>query len=394
VLDNASSPGDADRLRAGCEARPHVKLWRSDRDLGCAGGRRLAIDRVDSELVLLLDDDAVLHPGALDVLAAELAGHPEAVGVTATVELPDGRIQHSGGTVSLAGGAARFRAFADGAPAGDPLEPSGPCGWLPHTAVLVRRETFSAHPLDPGMGAYYEDNDWSLRVAGARPAPFRRSAQARATHHSTSAQPPGVDFGSRSLAMPLLGSHAQFLRRHDLVLDVGGLGRLVPELVDEEGRLDLAGGRLLLELLLARGEDWTFAAWTNGSLAPALSSGRRLTAVRLQADRARAAAADELHRVGSAFTADREAWAAQHAAWMAERAAVDAKHLEMAAELEAERRAQPVREAQLGHLMLRDAQLSAIEAGGWWRLRGRLRRLARPAQRLRARAGTNGRARP
>ena len=39
-----------------------------------------------------------------------------------------------------------------------------------------------------------------------------------------------------------------------------------------DGYFDLAGARLLMELLADRGTDWTFTAWMNGELEGLLSS--------------------------------------------------------------------------------------------------------------------------
>ena len=59
----------------------------ADRDLGAAGGRRLGAELAAAELVLFLDDDAELMPGALAHLVAHLDEHPSAGAVTATVSV-------------------------------------------------------------------------------------------------------------------------------------------------------------------------------------------------------------------------------------------------------------------------------------------------------------------
>jgi GT2 family glycosyltransferase len=113
---------------------------------------------------LFLDDDAVLAPGALEALVAELDEHPDVGAVTATVVGADGLVQHSGGWVEVSGGIAEFSVIGAGCRP-DELPPSGPSGWVPGTAMLARRELFARFPIDPDVAAYYEDNEWCHRIA-------------------------------------------------------------------------------------------------------------------------------------------------------------------------------------------------------------------------------------
>lgn len=86
----------------------------------------------------------------------------------------------------------------------------------------------------------------------------------------------------------------------------------LPQLAGADGRLDAARAELLLELTNARGYEWVLMQWMNGSLAALLCAADGTTSVER----------------------DRLEW-----------------------------------------LERREAMLRGIEAGGWWRLRGRLRRL-------------------
>jgi GT2 family glycosyltransferase len=364
LLDNHSSAEAATELRERWADVEGVDLLRSDRNLGCGGGRQHVIDRSEGELVLLLDDDAVLHAGALEILRRDLEAHPGAVAVTATVQRPDGVICHSGGTLHIAGGVAEFGLVGGMQPAGDPLPPSGLAGWVPGTAALIRRSALERFPLDAGMRAYYEDNEWCWRVSSALAQPFRRSVEARATHFITTRHPPGLDFSSRSRAIRLLNAHAHFYRRHGLLLN-GGLFALVPELVDAHGERDIPGARLVMELLAARGPDWTFAEWMNGGLAPALGGARRLSDAR----RAVAARDDELARARADVERLTDEVAVQGAA--------ATEHA----------RVRTDQAALIEHLAARNATLERIEQGGWWRLRTRLLPLLRLLAALRRMAG-------
>ena len=103
---------------------------------------------------------------------------------------------------------------------------------------------------------------------------------------------------------------------------------MVPELADSGGNLDVAAAQLLMELVAAKGPDWTLMEWMGGRLDVLLSAGRRLA----QAQKA-------------------------------------------LTEVEATIAAQ---ERNLAFLQGRHETLMRVEQGGWWRMRSRLQ----PALRL------------
>jgi hypothetical protein len=246
----------------------------------------------DAEYVMFLDDDAELEPGALDLLVAELDAHPDCSAVTATVLLPDGTVHHSGGWLRQSRGVVGFSLIGLGQPApGAALPPTGPAGWVPGTAALIRRDVLAEFPVDTEMSAYYEDNEWCYRVDRARPGSFRRSLEARALHHFTLKLWPGVDLHTRARAVELLHAHARFYQRHDALLET--VFDFVPELTDAAGVRDERAARLLMELLLARGTDWTLMEWMNGNLDGLLAGGGRLTAEAAAHDRLEAELAEQ-----------------------------------------------------------------------------------------------------
>ena len=187
------------------------------------------------------------------------------------------------------------------------------------------------------MAAYYEDNEWCYRVEQGRPGSFRRSLEARAVHHFTPQLGASAGFAARSLAIELLYAHARFYQRHGVLLG-SDLFVLVPELRDGDGGRDLAAARVLMELLLAKGTDWTMMEWINGNLGGLLGGRRRL--------------AEQEHRL------------VEQERRMAEQA------------------------GQLELLHARSLELDRVVAGGWWRLRQRLLPALRILWRVRGREGS------
>jgi glycosyltransferase involved in cell wall biosynthesis len=344
VIDNDSTNRAAARVAEACAKRPATQLHRLNRNLGCAGGRRLGADLAESELVLFLDDDAELLPGALDHLVAQLDAHPDAGAVSATVIMPDGIVQHSGGSFERRDGIAAFDLIGAGSPfEPDALPPSGRADWVPGTAVLVRRELLEEFPIDQRMAAYYEDNEWCYRIALARSGAFRRCREALALHRLLPKQPRGSSVEARGFAVEHLDTCARFYERHDVLL-APAVFDLAPELRADDGTCDVAGARLLMELIAAMGPDWILQAWIAGDLDGIL------TIRQARAELARAAA--------------------------------EVAHLRQAIDSQA---------GEMAFLHRRHETLCRIEEGGWWRLRGRVLPILRLAARVRAISGAPSR---
>jgi glycosyltransferase involved in cell wall biosynthesis len=308
-------------------------------------------ERLGTELVLLLDDDAELMPGAVGHLVSELEAHPEAAAVTATVVASDGLVSHSGGSLKVFDGVATFELIGAGLEleSGE-LPPSGRTGWIPTTAALIRRELLTHFPFDPGMTGYFEDNEWCLRIARARPDAFRRSREALAFHQQSSRYPTGASNEDRVLAVTLLESLAHFYELHGLLLAPALFRDVVPQLYADDGSYAVMDARLLLELVSAKGPAWTLAAWRRGDLDGLLGARRT-------------------------------------------RAALLARESELSdAEGEIERLREQLIEQDQKHQFLyrRHLTLRSVEEGSWWQLRARLSRVLSLASRLRNRVSRGG----
>jgi len=92
VVDNASGDGSAEMVR---RQHPEVLLLAASENLGFAAGNNLALRKARGRLLLVLNPDVQVHPGALDALADVLERHPRAGAAAPRLILPDGRIQAS-----------------------------------------------------------------------------------------------------------------------------------------------------------------------------------------------------------------------------------------------------------------------------------------------------------
>ncbi len=96
LIDNASSDGTT----AGLQARwPGIRLIQSARNVGFAAANNRAIRESTSELVLLLNPDTRVPPGAIDRLVAHLDARPDVAVVGPRIVDGQGRAELSFGSM-------------------------------------------------------------------------------------------------------------------------------------------------------------------------------------------------------------------------------------------------------------------------------------------------------
>ena len=74
IVDNASAKGDVDQLK---KDFPHIRLLKSTKNLGFAGGNNLGIRVAKGEYIFLLNNDTVVTPGFLEPLIKKFHDYPD-----------------------------------------------------------------------------------------------------------------------------------------------------------------------------------------------------------------------------------------------------------------------------------------------------------------------------
>jgi len=167
VADNGSEDGSVEAIRA---AHPEVELIENGANLGFSGGYNRAIERafaLGASWVVLLNNDAVLRPGALAALRSAAERLPAAGVLAGRLFEPDGRVQWAGQRVGLLSGYSG-RPRGHGRPDGPELRVEGPVDRAVGALMAVSKAAVdAAGPLDEELFAYVEDVDWSLRIRAA-----------------------------------------------------------------------------------------------------------------------------------------------------------------------------------------------------------------------------------
>ncbi|UZN01942.1 glycosyltransferase family 2 protein [Cellulomonas sp. S1-8] len=149
VVDNASSDGTAEVV---ADEYPEVRLVRSARNLGFAGGNNLALRQVRSPYVVLVNNDAVIAPDAVWALVRAMDAAPDDVAAMAATVLLAARFRAAGPDEQDAPGAVQ-----------------GPDGrWVPDPAGDVRLVNSTGNEVrTDGFG---QDRGWLADAARHRPA--------------------------------------------------------------------------------------------------------------------------------------------------------------------------------------------------------------------------------
>jgi GT2 family glycosyltransferase len=169
LVDNGSRSHDRERLQR-LSREAGVTFLGNDTNLGYAGGNNRGIRRAVADgcgAVLIMNNDAIAHPGALALLAERLQAAPR-VGVVGptVVDIPGGHVVHTSCRLDLDTGEA---AWEDGGMSLNEIDPSPrPSGYVSGEVFLARSTVFQeCGDFDERFFCYYEDVEWSVRVRRA-----------------------------------------------------------------------------------------------------------------------------------------------------------------------------------------------------------------------------------
>lgn len=175
VVDNASSDGSADMVRA---EFPHVRLVANAANRGFGGGSNDGLAAARGRYVLLLNPDTEIVGDALATLIHYADAHPRAGVLGPQLLNPDGSVQSSRRRFptlitalfestwlqSLAPRGVLEHYYALDLPDNQPVQ----VDWVTGAAMMARREAIEqAGGFDERFFMYSEEMDWCKRIQGA-----------------------------------------------------------------------------------------------------------------------------------------------------------------------------------------------------------------------------------
>ncbi len=166
VLDNASTDGSADAVRA---LGGDIELIEQPRRTGKAANDSLLMERAQGRYCLLLNEDSELRPGATAALIAALDADPKAAAATPQLLDANGAPypcawRFPGVETALAGAFFLHRWLTVQSKGTETRR----VDWAQSSALLVRREAAAAIGyMDPDFFVYYDECDFARRLADA-----------------------------------------------------------------------------------------------------------------------------------------------------------------------------------------------------------------------------------
>jgi N-acetylglucosaminyl-diphospho-decaprenol L-rhamnosyltransferase len=171
VVDNGSSDDSVESVSA---QFPAAQLIVNRENVGFARANNQAFELCTGKYILLLNSDAILAPGTVDVLMRVLEENSNTAAVGPMILNADSTFQ-AGGTdfpnlvseTLLALGMARWlrRGYYPGYP---PEEPGGLVDWVGGACLLLRRSVIEQiGGLDTNYFMYTEETDWCFRAHAA-----------------------------------------------------------------------------------------------------------------------------------------------------------------------------------------------------------------------------------
>jgi len=176
VVDNASTDGTGAAIRSRWDG---VRVIDAGANLGFARANNLGIRQTLGELILLLNPDTAVPPGAIDALVGALDSRPDVAIVGPRVVNADGRAELSFGRMLSPFAEIRQKLLVGGSRRGGPLamyvesttRRQREVDWVSGACLLVRRtDAESVGLLDERFFMYTEDVDFcaAVRARGRR----------------------------------------------------------------------------------------------------------------------------------------------------------------------------------------------------------------------------------
>ena len=168
VVDNASKADEATTIQ---QRYPQVKVIRSDKNLGFAGGNNLGIKASQGKYLFFINNDALLKPQTsnLKLLINRLESSPKIGAVCPKIRFTWGNnpIQFAGYT-PLSPITMRNRSIGFGEEDNGQYDKAHPTPYAHGAAMMVKREVIEKAGLMPECYfLYYEELDWSMMIRRA-----------------------------------------------------------------------------------------------------------------------------------------------------------------------------------------------------------------------------------
>jgi len=166
VVDNASPNDQPDRIK---EAYPEVRLIKSSKNLGFAGGNNLGIEAAKGAFLFFLNNDTEVPPGVLEPLVETLQRQPEVGIVSPKIKFHwDPELVQYAGFTPMNPWTIRNHSIGYRQPDSPLFDTPGPTASIHGAAMMApRRIIEKVGRMPEGYFLYYEEHDWAAMIRRA-----------------------------------------------------------------------------------------------------------------------------------------------------------------------------------------------------------------------------------
>jgi ADP-heptose:LPS heptosyltransferase/GT2 family glycosyltransferase len=265
VIDNNSGDEVQDKLKEVLSGNNSSELILLKKNLGYAGGRAYALNHVDTEYVMFLDNDIEVFPGTVEHLLSSLESDPQIIASAGNVIFPDGNVHLCGGDFTEKDDVLSYTLLGTGKRFDDPsLGKSGICKWVNGGSTIFRKDIINKYPY-LSMG-HFEDLEWCYRLNLAGEGYFYRSVEALAIHyHSPRFQNLPVSVHERrQYFMQYIKAIAFFYKIHKKIMR--DLSDFIREINPIDILQNIAFAKFILESINFFGDEWFLDRWSKDDL--------------------------------------------------------------------------------------------------------------------------------
>lgn len=143
----------------------NIKIYFSDKNLGCAGGRKYLVQKATGDYIVQLDNDLEVKKGWLEKLISSIDWNDEIGGACGRVTFPNGKTEYNGASYHIEDNFITYSLTDNGKNIDDlSLLVEDYSKWLPGGATIFKSSVFKDETYDEKFLNGFEDNDLSFRL--------------------------------------------------------------------------------------------------------------------------------------------------------------------------------------------------------------------------------------
>lgn len=166
IWDNGSTDKETIRIVKNFSKKGVVRVFFSEKNLGCSGGRSAASKKAKGRFLIFLDNDVEIKERFVEELILRFYELENVAAVSGRLSFPNDELQLNGAKFKIKNGFIEFFLIDNGKSVYDiSTMKKRQCGWLPGGVTMIEGSVFAKFDYRKGFINAYEDNDIFMRIS-------------------------------------------------------------------------------------------------------------------------------------------------------------------------------------------------------------------------------------